>query len=511
LFRALLLILLLGASLTHAQAHATRMVLVLPFENQSKAPGLEWVSESFPEVLGRSLSKSRLFVISRKERLYAFDRLGVPSAVSLSRATLLRIAQEMDVDYVISGAYNYDARGFTASATVIDIERLRLSNPIAESGPITQALDIESTLASNVSREIERFGGPPAVASMAPQLRLDALENYIKGITAPEIAERLRYLKEATRLAPANEDAVLALAKTYFDNRDYQQASTWLARVPKTSPLGSEASFFLGLSAYFQGNYQAAEDAFKFTSQQLPLIEVTNNLGVIASRRGRRDAADLFQKAVSADARDADYHFNLAVALFRIGDAARAGRELKEAINLNPQDTEARSFLQSISSNSAQVRLPLERVKRNYDESSYRQLALEIQNVNELRDASLPPVQHSQAHVTRGNELLLQSDLSQAETEFRESIALDPNNALAHAGLAEVLENRNDLIGARAEANAANRLALSAQAFLVLARLEAKQQRPAAALDYVQRALKIEPGNERATQLQKQLGASGTP
>jgi hypothetical protein len=52
---------------------------------------------------------------------------------------------------------------------------------------------------------------------------------------------------------------------------------------------------------------------------------------------------------------------------------------------------------------------------------------------------------------------------------------------------------------------------LSAQAFLVLARLEAKQQRPAAALDYVQRALKIDATNERALQLQKQLGNPSTP
>jgi Tfp pilus assembly protein PilF len=304
---------------------------------------------------------------------------------------------------------------------------------------------------------------------------------------------------------------VLALGKTYFDNKDYQQASVWLAKIPKPSPLASEANFFLGLSAYFQGNYQAAEDAFTFTSQQLPLIEVINNLGVIASRRGKPEAADLFQKAVGADARDPDYRFNLAIALFRADDPARASRELKEAVNLNPQDAEARMFLQSLSMNTAQVRLPLERVKRNYDESSYRQLALEIENVNELRHASLPPAQHAQAHVTRGNELLLQRAASQAETEFREAIILDPTNAFAHAGLAEVLEGRNDVNGARAEANTANKLALSAQAFLVLARLEAKQQRPAAALDYVQRALKIDPANARALQLQKQLGNPSTP
>jgi Tfp pilus assembly protein PilF len=103
---------------------------------------------------------------------------------------------------------------------------------------------------------------------------------------------------------------------------------------------------------------------------------------------------------------------------------------------------------------------------------------------------------------------MLQGEIVEAETEFREAVVLDPTNALAHAGLAEILENRNDFPGARGEANAANRLALSAQAFLVLARIELKQQRPAAALDYVQRALKIEPSNERALALEKELAAT---
>lgn len=507
--RPLALLIILLSAFAQAQTRATRLLLIVPFENQSKAPGLEWMGDSFPEVIGQTLGKSRLFVVSRQERLYALDRLGIPATVRPSRATLLRIAQEMDVDYIVLGSYSYDGRTFSARAQAIDVKRLKLSSEAAETGGLPQAIEIESALAGRISQEIEALGGPPAVHASASTLRLDALENYIKGVQASAIVDRLRFLKEAARLAPAYLPILIALGRTYFDNRDYEQAATWLAKVQKTDALASEANFFFGLASYYQGNYAAAEDAFHFTAQRLPLIEVYNNLGVVSARRGKKDAVEYFERAANADTRDPDYHFNLAVASYRGGDPARAAHEAKEALALSPQDPEARTLLQIVNGSLPiqGQKLPLERVKRNYDESSYRQLALEIQNVNEMRYAELPPAKHAEAHIARGNELLLQGVPDEAENEFREAVILDPTNALAHAGLAEILEGRNEITAARREALTANRIAPSAQAYLVLARLEIKQQRPQAAMEFVERALAIDPANPKVAALRAQLTA----
>ena len=101
-------------------------VLVLPFENQSKAPGLEWISEAFPEVLGDGFSSSGLYVISRDDRTTAFDRMGMPVGAHLSRATLYRISEQIDADYVVYGTYNYDGQAFTAAAQLLDMKKLYL-------------------------------------------------------------------------------------------------------------------------------------------------------------------------------------------------------------------------------------------------------------------------------------------------------------------------------------------------------------------------------------------------
>ena len=72
-------VILLGPAAVFAQVRTNvtgtaQTIVVLPFENESKAPGLEWIGESFPEVLGQRLANAALYVVSREDRAYAFDR-----------------------------------------------------------------------------------------------------------------------------------------------------------------------------------------------------------------------------------------------------------------------------------------------------------------------------------------------------------------------------------------------------------------------------------------------------
>ena len=73
-----------------AQAPMVRTVMVVPFVNQSGAPGLEWIGEAFPEVLSQRMTTPRVSMISREDRTYAFDHTGIPLTVQPSRATIYR-------------------------------------------------------------------------------------------------------------------------------------------------------------------------------------------------------------------------------------------------------------------------------------------------------------------------------------------------------------------------------------------------------------------------------------
>jgi Flp pilus assembly protein TadD/TolB-like protein len=503
-----------------AQGPATaQTILVVPFENQSKAPGIEWISDSFPELLQERLNSATMFVLPREDRIRAYDRLGMPVALHPSRATLYRIAEELDVDYVILGQYRFDGRTFTATAQLLDMRRQHLLPEMTESGPLLQLIDIQTVLAWDVLHTLrpEISITKQAYVAAAPPLRLDAFENYVRGITAAKADEQIQHFREAVRLNPSYSEALLQLGKAYYRTRQYEPAIATLARVPENHPRASEANFYLGLAAYYHGDFQRAESAFHFVAARMPLAEVYNNLGVVSSHGDRKSAAEYFQKAINADPNDPDYHFNLAIELYRSGDAAGAARQLHDTLSLRPGDTAAKSLLETVSPDAgaspqraivpATQKIPVERIRANYDESSFRLLSLKIDAAAEQRLAKTDPRTHAQFHTVRGHELLAHGFLSEAEGEFREAISLNPSNPEAHAGLASALEAENNLTAARTEAEEALRLRQFPEPLLVLAKLDLRDNRPEAAAEKIDRALRLEPTNAAALALKRTVAA----
>jgi tetratricopeptide (TPR) repeat protein len=482
---------------------------VVPFENQSKAPGIEWISDAFPELLQERLNSATLFVLPREDRIRAYDRLGIPVELHPSRATIYRIAEQLDVDYALLGLYHFDGRTFSTTVQLLDMRRQHLLPEMNESGPLLQLIDIQTALAFDILHALrpDISISRQAYVEAAPPIRLDAFENYVKGITAPA----------AVRLNPSYPEALLQLGKAYYHERQYEQAVSSLTRVPENNPLTREAKFYLGLAAYDKGDFARADAAFRFVADRLPLAEVYNNLGVVSSHGDRQVAAEYFQKAIDADPSDPDYHFNLALELYRAGDAAGASRQLRDTLSLRPSDAAAKSLLDATTPDPnaspqrailpAAQKTPLARIRTNYDESSFRQLALKIGAVAEQRLAKTDPRTHAQFHTDRGHQLLAQGFLSEAEGEFREAIALNPSNADAHAGLASALEAQSNPTGARSEAQEALRLRQFPEPLLVLVRLDLRDNRTEAAAENIERALRLEPSNTAALALKRAVAA----
>jgi Flp pilus assembly protein TadD len=208
---------------------------------------------------------------------------------------------------------------------------------------------------------------------------------------------------------------------------------------------------------------------------------------------------------VDADPKDPDYRFNLAVSLYRAGDGAGATRQLREALTLRPGDSEAKALLDQIAS-GARNGIPLERIKRNYDEASFRQLEFEIVSAMERKLAQSDPATHARAHVEQGEQFLAEGFTLEAEKRFREAVLLDPANATAHAGLAAALVS-GDPATARSEATTAIRLQPLAQAYVVLAQVDLRDNKLQEASDNVDHALALEPASPSAQALKREISA----
>jgi tetratricopeptide (TPR) repeat protein len=509
-----------------------RLILVLPFDNRSDQPNLDWISEAIPEVLNRRLASAGFLPISRDDRLYALDHLGLPSTFQPSRASAIRLAQTLDADYLIVGSFSTTGARFQAKAQVLNVESLHMSAAIQEEADMAHLLDVLNSLAWGLAKQLDpQFAvARNTFVAAGAGLRVDAFENYTRGLIESDPDEQVRHLKEAVRLDPTFSPALLALGKAYFANQQFELAATTLGRMPRNDPNAREADFDRGLAYFYLGSYVKAEDAFAFVSKQLPLPEVVNNQGVTASRRGL-DATSFFQQAVAADPNDPDYQFNLAIALRRKKDVAGALKAIAQTVKLRPSDTEAAAFQATLraepqhpsapaaaASNrvnaafdpAAQAdNLPLERIKRSFNEASFRQAALEMEQMEELHLTTLPPQKRAAALTEAGMHFFDQGLILEAEREFQAALVANGGNADAHAGLALVRERGGDIQEAHAEADESVKMKPNVTAYLVLARLDLQaNQKPAATAD-VNSALQLEPQNAAAHALRQQIESKG--
>jgi tetratricopeptide (TPR) repeat protein len=467
--------------------------------------------------------------MSRADRLYALDHLGMPQGFHPSRATALKLAQTLDADSIVVGSFTTDGNGIAVQAQVVDVPNLRMSDAVSARGEMSDLIGVLDSLAWKLTRQIDpafNVSEETFVAAGA-KMRLDAFEQYIRGITEPDQAERVRHLKQAVMLSPQYGQAWMALGREDYNGQQYEEASAAFAKVGSGDPDALEAGFYRGLSLLFSGDYTTAEKVFAGVARVLPLAQVANNEGVAVSRQGH-DGTPYFRQAETADPNDADYHFNLAVSLKRHGDNVEAVAELAQCLRLRPNDGEAQELNRAWaglakrqtggadsspdSSFGADAKAdPLERIARSFDAVAFRQAALMLDQMDTARQAALTPQKRARELASQAADYLDRGLLLEAERLYQAAAASDSGVAAAHVGLAEVRERTGDAAGARREAHTALELEPSAEAYLVLGRLDFAGGKLEEAGKETAEALKLEPASRAAQDLRRQIEARGGP
>ena len=519
-----------------------RILLVLPFDNRTGQPSLEWIREASAEILTSRLAAAGFSPMSRADRRYALDHLGLPQGFHPSRATSLKLAETLDADSIIVGSYVTDGAGIVAEAQLVDVPHLRISDAVTARGEMRSLIALFDSLAWKLTRQLDPGFKASEETFVAADsgLRLDAFEQYIRGITEPDQTERLRHLNQSVALSPEFSPAWMALGREEYAGKQYEQAAAAFAKVGGNDADALEAGFYRGLSLFFSGGYPRAEEAFAGVARVLPLAEVINNEGVALARQNK-DGIPLFRQAMAADPNEADYHFNLAVSLKRYGDAAEALTELAQCLRLHPNDSEAKAVqrawktpekpatVKPVSAKPGTALVapaaatpdeaagtdeeadakadPLERIERGFDATAFHQAALMVDQMDAARLAQLAPRERAQKLSDQAHEYLERGLLLEAERHYQAALAADPRLPAAHAGLAEVSERSGDAEAARKEAVTSLELMPSVDAYLVLVRLQIAANHLYEAQRNLDAALQIDPRNKAALELRRQIEA----
>jgi Tfp pilus assembly protein PilF/TolB-like protein len=515
-----------------------RSLLVFPFENLSPRADLNWIAESFAQVLSSRLPQPDNYVLDRDERNAAYTQLGMPVDAPLTLASEFKVAQTLGVDWAILGDFNVTDNRLVAHAQLFNVKLLRLSQPLEVSGDLTELVDLQTRLAWRLLATHDpdfTVGNEEDFLRRFHDIRLDAFENYIRGLVASDNASRLHFFTESERLDPSDHRAAFALGRFYFEQKDYANSAKWLGKIEESDSDYNESLFLSAVDEFFLGREQVAEKEFETLVKVLPLDEVANNLGVLEARRGHYpEALANFERACQSDPSDADFCFNRGVALWYEKRYPAAADSLQAAVRANPDDSEAHTLLAVVfgklgdtpaerkeldwlvehevgrAADQPEDVLPLPRLKKNYDGRAFRLLELAMHNALEARLANAPPQEHIDAHLALGKKFLAENRFGEAEHELAEVVSLSPDDAQVHLLLAQALQAEGKHQEAEGELQTSLKLKDTAEAHLSLAHVYLSLNQPELARSQGQAALNLDPGNPQAEQFMQQIPA-GAP
>src|SRR6266702_3308855 len=178
-------------------ANSQKIYVVLPFENAGAPAKLDWLSEGLEELTIERLTAAGEQVYSHAGRAAELERYGLPSGSTFSRATMLRVAEDLDADYVIYGKYAAKGSTLTVEMRVLRMDPLSLRPPVQESGSLESLMELHTRLLWRVlsSRDGHYALSLSDFAKRQRRLRMDAFEQYAqRPLPLGEIREAQRVM-----------------------------------------------------------------------------------------------------------------------------------------------------------------------------------------------------------------------------------------------------------------------------------------------------------------------------
>jgi tetratricopeptide (TPR) repeat protein len=418
-------------------------------------------------------------------------------------------------------------------------------------GPLTTLQNIQGQLAYQILYQRDRTlpYSRNQLVQEATKIPPQAFEAYVKAVQLNERDEkRANYLKNALRLySDANSGGVYAqaayqLGRFYLLEGKWKDASECFIKLQKKDPHYTEAAFYAGLAYAKSGDFGHALASLVPLASDMPLIGVYNNAGAVAILAAREEKKDqdrarllsqgtsFLQRAAESSAEDSMVRFNYAYALFLVGKFTEAADQLRPVITSDPRDGQAyflfAKSLEKIGKTEAaeaadnQARRYLQTYAKWQDEWQKGQTTTKVTvrlrdvlNLDEVSDvmrkvavASDTTGSATQDLLAKARELYQAGRDDEALPELHRVVMIEPTNAEAYLMSGRINLRRGD----QEAAIAALKTAIFwdpklIDAHILLGKIFLERGDRGEATKYAIRAMNIDPNNQEAIALQRQV------
>ncbi|HET6980317.1 MAG TPA: tetratricopeptide repeat protein [Pyrinomonadaceae bacterium] len=390
------------------------------------------------------------------------------------------------------------------------------------------------------------------IVQEATKIPQKAFEAYVKAAQLPLRNEaRFIYLKNALHYygeslgGAVYPQAAFELGRGYMDLGNWKDATEYFSKLQKKEPHYFEAAFYASLGYMKLGDYGRALATVVPLASDLPLIAVYNNAGAVAvqaARENKNDAQktqllgqgnDFLSQASKSAPTDQMVHFNYGYALFLSGKYAEAAENFRPVITSDPQDGQAYFLFSKALAKlgNTEAATAADDMARRYLRTSYAKWETEWQKSQTTSGVNLrtrdvlareeitgirpadgvggTPSSATQDLLTKARDLYQAGRDEEALPELHRVVMIEPTNAEAYLLSGRINLRRSD----QEAAIAALKTAIFwdpklIDAHILLGRIFLERGDRGEARKYALSAINIDPNNQEAIALQRQVTMS---
>lgn len=302
-------------------------------------PALAWVGEGVALSLAEELRKAGMMIVPRDEQVKLVEWADLPPGMPLSRASMIRVAQQTPADFLVFGSCSGDGASLQISLQVLDLHALKLGGVITANGRLSYLPQMENDLSwlilanNGLAQGYSRAQHLKAIRTIPNA----AYSLYINSLNATDEGAAAAALLKVVTLYPGFPEAQFLLGRHYFQQGDCTKTLSHLSHVLDTGGVNLEARFMSGNCFLLQGQFDQSVKQYGSIVPAGPSLEAANNLGVAYLRKGEYALSDQYlQKARELAAGDATVGMNLAILRFVEGKMDAALQVVEESLQKHP-------------------------------------------------------------------------------------------------------------------------------------------------------------------------------
>jgi len=292
--------------------------------------------------------------------------------------------------------------------------------------------------------------------------------SYVLGTAYRELGqfdEAKEALRRAARLRPDNYDVRYDLGVVLAHGGELEKGIEQLEAAEQINPHAPEAHYQLGLLLEKTNQKMRAQKELKTfqalkerSTEETTAGNLNNQANTLLAENKIQEAVETYRKAVRLNPGNAQWHYNLSLALEKLGDRRGQEQELEKTLELDPNLAVAHNQLGLLYLEKARV-VEAERefktaldINPKYAEAQdnlgvlYNQKGKDPEALKLFQQAVENDPRFTKAFVNLGLTFARLGNLADAEKQFQRALQVDPNDdgALTSLGMLEAKTGHGD-------------------------------------------------------------------